>query len=53
MNEEIDELNKDVEKLNYLYFKSTSIDGLTQKEIEEQNYLRDKFIKFFKKNLDY
>lgn len=51
--DELEELNKSVERLNYLYFKSNSLEGLTDDEREEQGLLREKYIKFFKNNIEY
>ncbi len=52
-NEELEELNKSVDRLNFLYYKSNSLEGLTDDEREEQGLLREKYIKFFRNNIEY
>lgn len=53
LNSEIHLLNKNIDRLNYLYFQSKKIGGLNQEELEEQGLLRERFLKLVKKNIRY
>ena len=53
IDEEIKELESSIERLNFLYYKSNSFEGLTDEEREEQGLLREKYIKFFRNNIEY
>lgn len=43
----------DIERLNYLYNKSNTVQGLTYEEEEEQGLLRQKFMAFFNEKVKY
>lgn len=43
----------DIERLNYLYSKSNSVNGLTYEEEEEQGLLRQKFMNYFNEKVKY
>lgn len=53
LNSELNLLNKNIDRLNYLYFQSKKIGGLNQEELEEQGLLRERFLKLIKKNIKY
>lgn len=53
LNSELNLLNKNIDRLNYLYFQSKKIRELNQEELEEQGLLRERFLKLIKKNIKY
>ncbi len=53
MDDELKIMLENVNRLNNLYQKSKSINGLTHEEMEEQGLLRERYMKFIKKNIKY
>ena len=44
--------NETLEKLNYLYMKSKTMEGLTDEELEEQGSLRELYLNYFKEKIN-